>query len=373
MTRLKPMMIRTRRELPGPQHGGRMAAALACYAVIFAAAAVAWADDVVILADGDRVRGSIVSLSPDAVEIEGAGSTIETFAICDIREVSFDAEPQSLAAARGLLIRKDGLGALAELDKLDMAEIKAAEPPIQEEYGYLRVAAGARAATAADGQAAAEALREFLEAKPRNHHRYEAHEILGDLLARLRDSDAAVAAYGELDRGPPALRVRAAAMKADLLLALGKPTDAIKEFQAAIKISTDPKDEASNQQKGEAALGLARCLAGSGKALEGVEAVRTMIHKTDSANGPLLAKAFAALGACQRAAGGRDEDALISYLTVDLVYNNVPESHAEALFNLVELWEASKQPERARAARQALLQAYPQSIWAEKLGGATAS
>ena len=67
MTRLKPMMIRTRRELPGPQHGGRMASALASYAVIFAAAAVAWADDVVILADGDRVRGSIVSLSPDAV------------------------------------------------------------------------------------------------------------------------------------------------------------------------------------------------------------------------------------------------------------------------------------------------------------------
>jgi tetratricopeptide (TPR) repeat protein len=331
------------------------------------------AEDAVVLADGDRVRGSIMSLSPDAVELEGAEGKIETFTICDVREVAFDREPPSLTAARGLLLRRDAAAALAELAKLDPAEIAAAEPPIREEYEYLRIAAGALAATAADGQPAAAALQAFLKEKPRSHHRYGAQEILGDLFARTGAFDAAVAAYGELDRGPPALRVRSAAMKAKLLLQQGKPAEALKEFQAAVKIPTEPGDDASKQQKGEAELGMARCLAGTGKAVEGISAARAAIRAADRADRALLAKAFAALGACQRAAGGKDQDALISYLTVDLVYNGVPESHAEALYHLTELWEATKQPERARAARQALLQSYPESSWAKQLTGGTAS
>jgi tetratricopeptide (TPR) repeat protein len=331
------------------------------------------ADDAVVLADGDRVRGSLVSLSPDAVELEGSDGNVEKFAICDVREVVFDGEPQSLTAARGLLLRRNGPAALAELDKLDRAEIAAAEPAIREEHEYLRIAAGALAAQADAARPAAAALQAFLKQKPRSHHRYEAQEILGDLLARAGAFDAAAAAYGELDRGPPALRVRSAAMKADLLLRQEKPAEALEEFRAAVAIPTDPADEASKQQKSEAELGMARCLAGIGKAAEGITAARATIRGADPGDRPLLAKAFATLGACQRAAGGHEQDALISFLTVDLLYNGVPDSHAEALYNLTELWEATKQPERARAARQALLQAYPESSWAKQLEGGAAS
>jgi tetratricopeptide (TPR) repeat protein len=350
-----------------------LAMMLACGLTAGTGSGVSRGDDAVVLADGDRIRGSIVSTSPEAIELELADGKIEKFLICDIREVSFDGEPQSLAAARGLLIRKDGPGALTELDKVDKAELESADPPVREEHDYLRVAAAARAATAADGQRAAQALQAFLAEKPRSHHRYDAHEILGDLLARLGAFDAAVAAYGELDRGPPALRVRSAAVKAQLLLQQGKPTEALKEFQAASTIDTDPSDDASREQKAEAALGMARCLASIGKAADGITAARATIQGADPADRALLAKAFAALGTCQRAAGGEEQAALISYLTVDLVYNSVPDAHAEALYNLVELWEATKQPERSRAARQALLQSYPQSSWAKKLGDAAAS
>jgi tetratricopeptide (TPR) repeat protein len=367
-----PIVILSR--LPSLRKAGLIAVAAVGGLVALAGGGNSRADDAVVLADGDRVRGSLVSLSPDAVELEGEDGNIEKFAICDVREVAFDGEPQSLTAARGLLIRRDGPAALAELEKLDRAEIAAAEPPIREEYEYLRIAAGALAAPAEATQPAAAALQAFLKQKPRSHHRYEAQEILGDLLARAGAFDAAVAAYGELDRGPPALRVRSATMKANLLLRQGKPAEALKEFRAAVAIpTTDPADEASKQQKGEAELGMARCLAGIGKAAEGITAARATIRGADPDDRPLLAKAFATLGVCQRAAGGNDQDALISFLTVDLVYNGVPESHAEALYHLTELWEATKQPERARAARQALLQSYPQSSWAKQLEGGAAS
>lgn len=331
-------------------------------------AATGRAADTVILADGSQVRGAIVSLAPDAVEIEDR-SGIEKIGITEIRAVMLDGEPESLASARALLLRRDPQGAIDELAKLEPADVKDADPRIREEYEFLKAATAAGAAKAADGATAAEALTAFLTRNARSHHFFAGQEILGDLYARMGKYAEAAEAYGALDRGPAALRIRAAASKARLLLELEKPADAITEFEAAAQIPTEPGDSASAAQKGEARLGMARCLARTGRAAEGVTVARAAIREADPGDRDLLAAAFAALGECQRAVGGKDEDALISFLTVDLVYNTVPERHAEALSNLVELWEATKQPERAREARQALVAAYPDSRWAKKLGG----
>jgi tetratricopeptide (TPR) repeat protein len=322
-------------------------------------------DDSIVLADGSRVSGSIVSLGPDAIELESR-SGIQKVSIVEVRELLFDGEPDSLTSARTVL-RRDPQGALAELAKIEAAEIQAADPRIREEYEFLKVAAAARAATKADGEAAAQALATFLTRNARSHHFFAGQEILGDLYARLGKFAQAAAAYGELDRGPPALRVRSATRKARLLLLQGKPGDALKEFELATTIPTEDRDASSATQKGEARLGIATCLARNGKAADGVKAAREAIRMADPRDRQLLAAAFATLGECQRAAGGKEEDAVISFLTVDLVYNTVPERHAEALFNLVELWEAKKQPERARDARKTLTTTYPDSPWTQKL------
>jgi outer membrane protein assembly factor BamD (BamD/ComL family) len=52
---------------------------------------------------------------------------------------------------------------------------------------------------------------------------------------------------------------------------------------------------------------------------------------------------------------------------VDIVHSSVPDDHAEALYNLVELWEKTNNPERARDARQELETTYPDSPWSKKL------
>ena len=334
-----------------------------------AAAAAGRADDAVILADGERERGSIVSLAPDAVELDVRGE-IKKFSIAEVREVMLDGEPEGLASARGLLVRRDGPGALEELTKIEAADLEGAEPRIREELAFVKAAATAQAATAENAAAAVEGLTAFLTRNTRSHHFFDGYEILGDLQARLGKYAEAAAAYGELDRGPPALRVRSASKKARLLLEQGNPAAAIKEFEAATKIPTEPDDTASAAQKGEAQLGMARCLAQTGKAAAGVTLAKSAIRAADPGDRDLLAAAFAALGECQRAVGGKEKDALISFLTVDLVYSSVPDRHAEALYNLVELWEATKKPERAREARQALLTTYPDSPWAKKLGAA---
>lgn len=351
----------------------RVLACLACLSVAWLAADDGRGQDQVVLLDGDRFRGSIVSVSPDAVEIEDRNQKVSRHVITDVREVAFDGEPSSLADARGLLLKRDARGALEELAKVEAAEINAAEPRIREEYEFVKLAASARVSSAADGPAVAGALKTFLAAKTRSHHFYAGQELLGDMLAKLGKFDEAAAAYAELDRGPPSLRVRAATAKARLLLLQRKPKEAMKQFEAATRIATDAADAASGVEKGKAELGIARCLALSGRPADGVAAAKAAIRKATPADRDLLAAAFVTLGGCQRATGDRNDDAIVSFLTVDLVYNGVPELHAEALYNLVELWESTKQPERAREARQALITTYPQSSWTRKLGGGKAS
>ena len=176
---------------------GRIVAVAA--ALVLAAAAAGRADDAVILADGDRERGSIVSLAPDAVELDVRGE-IKKFSIAEVREVMLDGEPEGLASARGLLVRRDGPGALEELTKIEAADLEGAEPRIREELAFVKAAATAQAATAENAAAAVQGLTAFLTRNARSHHFFEGYEILGDLHARLGKYAEAAAAYGELDR-----------------------------------------------------------------------------------------------------------------------------------------------------------------------------
>jgi len=339
-------------------------------AVIFGFISTAMAADVVTTQNGATIRGTIVSLSPEGLEIEDSSKEPKKLSIVEVRSVSFDGEPESLRSARGLLMRLDARGALEELKKIEAAELADLEPRLREEYDFLKLAAAGRAAaTGPEAAAVEQPLAAFLERNTRSHHFYDGHKLLGDLLALQGKFAPAAEAYAALDRGPAALQVGAASARAGLLLQQRKYADAIKEFQAAEKIVTPAADAASAIQKREAALGRARCLALSGKAAEGIAVADGVIRASAPQDKELLAAAYTVLGSCQRAAGGKDDDAVISFLTVDLVHNLVPAIHAEALYNLVELWNASNQPERAREAAQTLSTNYPQSPWAAKLAG----
>jgi tetratricopeptide (TPR) repeat protein len=336
-------------------------------AVIFGLAATGNAVDTIATQDGATIRGSLVSLSPEAVEIE-ASAGIRKFSIVEIRELSFDGEPESLRSARRLLVRRDAQGATAELEKIEADELAGLESRLQTEYEFLKLAAAGRAATTAAEAAAVEIpLATFLQRNTRTHHWYEGHTLLGDLRAMQGKFAPAAEAFAVLDRGPAALQVQAAAARAGLYVQQGKFAEAIKEFQEAENVTTPADDVASVRQKREAELGRARCLALVGKATEGIAVAAGVIRGSAPSDKELLASAYTVLGGCQRAAGDMNDDAVISFLTVDLVYNLFPASHAEALYNLVALWNAANQPERAREAAQALTSNYPQSPWTAKL------
>jgi tetratricopeptide (TPR) repeat protein len=331
--------------------------------------AVTFGYDTVTTRDGTRYRGELVSVAPDGIDIEERG-VIRKVSIVDIADLAFDGEPEPLRDARRFLQRRDPGAAIEELTKVSPDDLKGLDPRVREDYDFVRISANA---LNADANAVGDwegRLVEFLQKNARSHRYYEASEILGDVQARMGKYGAAAEAYGNLERGPPAIQIRSATARASLLMLQGKFPEAIKQFQAAEKIITSEDDTASVRQKLEASLGLARCLAQSGKAAEGVAVAKDVIQATQPDEKELLADAYTVLGTCQRAVGGQDQDAIISFLTVDLVYGGVPSAHAEALFNLVSLWAASNQPERSRQAAQLLATSYPKSSWTAKLPGA---
>ena len=54
---------------------------------------------------------------------------------------------------------------------------------------------------------------------------------------------------------------------------------------------------------------------------------------------------------------------MIAFLHVDVLYSEAPESHAEALANLVELFTELRKPDHAGTCLQTLKTKYPDSPW----------
>ena len=353
------------------------ATALACFvtgAVSLAAAApgtaLGQAVDRVNLVGGTSIAGKIVSVSPVGIDVENSDGASQKVAIETVREVQFGGEPQSLKNARAMLLRGRGADARDEVGKIEADELDGGEPLVLAEVDYVKAAAAAQAVlgTGGDLAAAAKVVGDYLAKHSKSHHFFQMQELLGDVHARAGKPAEALAAYQQLDSGPPALKVRAASAKAAMLLAQGKADEAMAEYDAAIKLAGSEKS--SQPQKRSAELGKARCLSLQGKHDVAVDMVLQIVKDSNPEEKELLSRAYNVLGTAYRAMGGREQDALIQFLTVDLVYNTLPESHAEALFNLGELWEKGSQPERAREARQNLKAAYPASPWAAKLDAA---
>ena len=341
----------------------------AVLAALLADQAIAQVPGRLILVNAPGLSGGILSVSPMGVEIDVRGEQ-QKVPIESIREVTFAAEPQSLKAARVAIMRGQAAQAIDDLAKIEPAEMDGAEQLIVDELEFAKAAAiGGQAAASGENLAAGEkAVRDYLGKHAQSHHAFPMQELLAKLLARSGKFADAAAALAPLDRGPPAYRVRATNARAGLFYDQKKYDEALREFAAAAQITTAPQDTASAAQKRGAELGAARCLARQGKGVDAAAAVERIVGETGPDEVEILGQAYNVLGdACRTV--GKEQDAIIAYLTVSLVYNSVGENRAEALYNLAQLWDQAKYPQRAEEARQELASAYPDSVWARKLAG----
>lgn len=322
------------------------------------------------------LRGSIVETTPDTIRLETPANPIKKEWIVpteDVLEVFLDGEPEELRSARGMVAAGDGDGALEQLATAQAGDRAAAweqaSDAVRAERLFVTAAANAQVAlhSAAGLEPALAGLRGFLKSHPRSHHAAFVQELIGDVLVRMDRPDEALAAYAAIATQAPSRRIRAEMLKGRLHLGRKRWQEARAALEKAIAVESPAGDGSAVLEKREARLLLARCLARDGRAADGITLARQLIAEADAADGVGLALMYVALAEAQQAAGDRNKDAVISCLAVDAVHNGVPEAHAEALARLVELWEQENHPERAREARQALEQTYPDSPWLERI------
>jgi tetratricopeptide (TPR) repeat protein len=264
--------------------------------------------------------------------------------------------------------------ALAVLEKIPSG--RNSRPEIEQEIAFYKAYCQSQLAlqSQSDGDGirdAAARMRDFLNKNKDSCHWYPGNELFGDLAVANGSLPAAEKAYGELAKAPWAeYKMRAQVALGRVYLAQDKTDEAAKAFDAAL--AQNDGSDAAKLHKQAAAIGKARILVVQKKPDEAIRQLQPIIAQlepeaADSAQLDLLSYAYSALGYAKRTAG-RSKDALYDFLRVHVMYGQVPDAHAESLYNLGQLWDEFHEADRALKARLLLQQQYKNSPWANKKG-----
>lgn len=334
--------------------------------------ALSWTVAIPAAAQGiaDRVRlargsetGEVTGMTPLEVTLKKGLPASRPIAVNEIKTVIFDGEPLELSQARVNAANGAYANALESLEKIDARAVK--RDFVTQDIEFYKAWCAAKLALAGEREIgdAGRQLNSFVRSHPQNFHYLAAVEMMGDLLMAGGRYENAQKQYAELAKSPwPDYKMRAAVAVGRTLQAQNKHAEAIEQFEVALATVDEGAD--SQNQRLAATFGKAMSLAETGGVEKAVGIIETIIHDADPQEKELHARAYNALGNCYEKAG-KTKDALLAFLHVDVLYNTVPEAHAEALSHLAPLWQAIGQEERARETRQLLDERYGNSRWAK--------
>ena len=322
------------------------------------------AQDKVYPVQGSVASGKLVEITRDEITIEVRGNN-QKLPVAEVRKVVFDDEPSGLDRAREMFAQSQYTQVLDELKKIDVSTIK--NPLIVQDVEFYRFASEGKLGLTGSGGDKAKAKAGLLALAGKNknsHHMIELSELLGDLAVGLGKPDEATRYYGVLTNSPNGdTKALAAYRLAQLDLSQGKNTEARTRFQQLLSsTSTSVK---TVRLKSLAEVGTALCDAREGKPQQALDQLKQMVVKYESTDQELFARIYNAQGACYIALE-KPSLALLAYLRTDLLFYTDAEAHAEALYQLVQLWPKAGEPSRATETRARLVSQYAGSIWASK-------
>jgi tetratricopeptide (TPR) repeat protein len=341
---------------------------------IFFLAAGAWLAGVSAGAALDSIKtksggisGKIVSAGPLKVEIEQlSGAEHKEIPVNQIDAIFYSEEPAALKNAKSNILSGHYEEALNPLSQLKTDVITRKE--LREDVDFYTALSSAQLAIGGTGKIAdaGRLMIAFTKNYPDSDHYFQASEIVGDLLVANRSFAQAEEYYAKLAKAPwPDYRMRAGAAMGRALLAQGKNPEALEAFEKVL--ATEGDDALSQAQRRAAKLGKAAVLVAMKKNDEAVKLIESFLDQADPEDAGNMARAYNILGNALRQQG-KSKEAVLAFLHVDLLYSSLPDAHAEALYNLAELWDELHKTDRAARARQVLEQQYKNSPWAQKNG-----
>jgi tetratricopeptide (TPR) repeat protein len=341
-------------------------AAAACLALVADARAI----DIVKKFGSGRASGTLKSITANEVSIEVSGK-VEKIPANDVESIEFDGEPSELKLARGALRTGNDKSVITNLDKIKIEP--SMKPGVKQDIAFYRAYANARAAMSGSGdiQKAGQEMFNFASGNAESYHFYQAQETLGELLVAVNKIDDAIKVYSVLDQSPSDIyKMRAASARGRALMSLSKFPEALAEFDKVLALPFNPMTQKGTQaesQRFSAVLGKAQCQAKTGGYEEAIKQLEgTIIANLNPEESALQALAYNTLGNCYNQKPDGKKNALLAFLHTDVLYNNVPSAHAEALWNLSQLWIDIGKNERGQECLNRLNRLYPGSPWLSK-------
>ncbi len=330
----------------------------------------ALAIDSVSTKDGKTVNGTISTIGKTEVVITDQIRKMEQkIPTNTIESIKFNGEPPRLSLVRSAIHGGNYDAAITQLEDASLDPSTITRLEVKQDVLFYKAQALAQLAMGGSGdlKVAGGAMKNFVEGNAGSWHYFDAVQTLGDLYLAIGAAKEAGQEYAKLESAPwDDYKMRGKVAMGRALQNEGKFQEALSEYEDALRVAgASPSDKLVITQQLNATVGKAACLAKLNKAAEGAKLIEDVIAKADPEQSELHAIAYTTLGNCYEAAG-RDKDALLAFLHVDVLYYAYPRYHAEALYNLSKLWKTAGSPERGVLAQQTLATRYANSIWAQK-------
>lgn len=334
-----------------------------CFAFIVLSSPSFAQKDKIFPLKGASVTGKIVDKTRDKVVMEVRNSS-QNFPTNEIGRIVYDGEPQNLSRAKDWVSQGQFEQAYDEWKKVDAANLSTDEMK-QDHLFYKGYILGSLALKGkGDPKAAIGALNSWSNENKNSPYFFWATEQLGHLAMAVGRADAALKYYGALGESLyPDVKLKGAYYLGKAQLVQKQNKEAKAKFESVIEAKLS--DPVSLRLQKLARVAIVKCDVAEGKVDESISTLEKMVDDNDSTDGELFAEIFNTMGGIFQS-GGRDEEALLSYLKTHLLYPSQPEAHAEALFNLVGLWSKIGENTRSTEYKSLLTKTYPTSTWATK-------
>lgn len=323
--------------------------------------------DTVDTTSGRGYRGKIEvgQMNANSITITVSGGSTQKIPAHTVKRITFDGEPNALRSARQRLAEGQYNRVEETLDSVQPAN------GIQTvEKEFLIAMASANLALRGEGGKTVSESRKILEtfinkANSRKWYQYfQALETFGDLEVASNNLAGAIDQYNKLSlSSSDEIKMLGQFKSANVNVLMGKYAEAKTAFDEVQK--NESGDPGSIRMKLLAKIGMARCDAETGDPKQSIDTILDIIKNEDPSDMRLFGNAYNALGHCY-AKDGQMKAALLAFLHTDVLYQRDAEIHAEALFQLVKLWQNDQKPGQSLEARKLLTNKYRNTFWGSK-------
>lgn len=320
------------------------------------------ADVIVRKSEKGLLSGEITEVSKTEVVLKPQKGDSLRIPANDIASIAWTGEPAGINIARSDEAGGRYQKALESYQKLqESAKTLKDNIKVDLQYAIARTTGQMALGDPAKIDAAVKLLTTFKAENSDSYHFYPSLKLLGQLYAAKKDGVQARLTFGQLGQAPwKDYQMASRNAIARLELADNKTQEAAKAFSEVVAMTASSPLEES--QRYEAMLGMAKILTTQSKYDDALKLLDEVIAKASPEDSQVQAEAYVRQGDCLQSQG-KDKDALLAYLHVDVLFAREQQLHAESLFHLTRLWAKVGQPGRAAEARERLENEFPNSAW----------